>query len=184
MSIQGSVNQLLTVGGSFAGMYGLLNPERKQGRELVKETKSGLGYVSEYLNKHDKIDISKMSKEQLNEFEDTLNITSEREKKIFEDVHNNPNLLKNKEINDAYEDIVKRRDKLDYNNIREQIANRREILNQPTVDDIVKEKKAQGWNISIGYPTDKAQAELQTEGIQKVNQRDAYNQRRKDKGDI
>ena len=45
MSIQGSVNQLFTIGGSFAGMYGLLHPEIAQSRQLVKDTKSRLDYV-------------------------------------------------------------------------------------------------------------------------------------------
>ena len=83
MSIQGSVNQLFTIGGSFAGMYGLLHPEIAQSRQLLKEAKSRLGYAQEYLSKHDIPKVNEMSKEQLNEFEDKVNMTSETVEKIF-----------------------------------------------------------------------------------------------------
>ena len=39
MSIQGSVNQLFTIGGSFAGMYGLLHPEIAQARQIIHDLK-------------------------------------------------------------------------------------------------------------------------------------------------
>ena len=183
MSIQGSVNQLLTIGGSFAGMYGLLHPEISQGRQLVKDTKSRLDYVQESLSKN-KTEVNEMSKEQLNEFEDAVNMTSETEEKLYSDIHKNPSLLKNKEIKKGYDEIVKSKDELDYDDVRKAIANRREELNRPTLDEVVADLQARGVKISWGYPADKAQANLQTEGMQKVNQRDAYDKRRKDKGDI
>ena len=75
MSIQGSVNQLFTIGGSFAGMYGLLHPEIKEGRALMKETKAGMKDVTENLSKLPN-SVSEMSKEELNTLEDKLDVTS------------------------------------------------------------------------------------------------------------
>ena len=184
MSIQGSVNQLFTIGGSFAGMYGLLHPEIAQGRQLLKETNSKLDYVKEYLSNDDKTQVNEMSKEQLNEFEDIVNMTSEASEKIFSDVHKNPSLLKNKEIKEGYDTIVKSKDELKFNDLREGIANRRDVLNQPTLNDVIQKSRDKGFKVSIGYPVDKAQTELQTEGMQKVEQNANYNQRRKDKGDV
>lgn len=183
MSIQGSVNQLLTIGGSFAGMYGLLHPEIAQGRQLVKDTKSRLDYVQENMSKN-KTKVNKMSKEQLNEFEDTVNMASEAEEKLFSDIHKNPSLLKNKEIKEAYNTIVKSKDKLEYDDVRKAISNRREELNRPTLDEVIAELQSRGVKISYGYPAQKAQTELQTKGMSKVQQNADYNQRRKDKGDI
>ena len=183
MSIQGSVNQLFTIGGSFAGMYGLLHPEIAQSRQLLKESKSRLSYVDENLPE-DKIEVNKMSKEQLNELEDRLDMTSETAEKIFSDVHKNPSLLKNKEIKKTYDELVKSKDEFEYNKLREGIANRRDELNKPTLDDVIQEMRDKGFNVSIGYPTDKAQTKLQTEGMQKVEQNANYEKRRKDKGDI
>ena len=125
-----------------------------------------------------------MSKEELNVLEDNLDVTSERAKKILSDVHKNPSLLKNKEIKAQYDGIVRSKDKFEFENIRQNIANRREELNKPTLDKVVANLQAKGVKLSWGYPADKAQSNLQTEGMQKVNQRDAYAQRRKDKGDI
>ncbi|MGN0966610.1 MAG: hypothetical protein ACI4OP_03335 [Candidatus Coprovivens sp.] len=184
MSIQGSVNQLFTIGGSFAGMYGLLHPEIAQSRQLLKETNSKLGYVQEYLSKDDIPNLNEMSKEQLNELEDKVNMTSETAEKLFSDVHKNPSLLKNKEIKETYDTIVKSKDKFEFNDVRKGIANRRDVLNQPTLDEVIQDMRDKGFNVSIGYPTDKAQTKLQADGMQKVNQRDAYAKRRKDKGDI
>lgn len=183
MSIQGSVNQLFTIGGSFAGMYGLLHPETAQARQLVKDTKSRLDYVQENMSK-DKTKVNEMSKEQLNEFEDTVDMTSEVEEKLYSDVHKNPSLLKNKEIKEAYNTIVKSKDELEYDDVRKAISNRRDVLNQPTLDDVIANMQARGVKVSIGYPTDKAQANLTAEGMQKVEQNANYEKRRKDKGDI
>ena len=184
MSIQGSVNQLFTIGGSFAGMYGLLHPEIAQGRQLLKETKSKLDYAQEYLSKDNKTEVNEMSKEQLNELEDKVNMTSEVAEKIYSDVHKNPSLLKNKEIKEKYDTIVKSKDEFKFDDVRKNIANRRDELNKPALDDVIQEMRDKGFNVSIGYPVDKAQANLQTEGMQKVEQNANYNQRRKDKGDI
>lgn len=183
MSIQGSVNQLFTIGGSFAGMYGLLHPEIKEGRALMKETKAGMKDVSENLSKIPN-NVSEMSKEDLNVLEDKLDVTSETAEKIISDVHKNPSLLKNKEIKENYDTIVKSGDKFEFNDLRKGIANRREELNKPTLDEVVADLQAIGVKISYGYPADKAQSKLQSDGMQKVNQRDTYAQRRKDKGDI
>ena len=38
MSIQGSVNQLFTITGAFAGLYGQQHPEIQEGRQLKKVT--------------------------------------------------------------------------------------------------------------------------------------------------
>lgn len=183
MSIQGSVNQLFTIGGSFAGMYGLLHPEIAQSRQLVKDTKSRLDYVQENMSKN-KTKVNEMSKEQLNEFEDTVNMTSEAEEKLYSDIHKNPSLLKNKEIKEAYNTIVKSKDELEYDDVRKAISNRREELNRPTLDEVIAELQARGVKISKGYPTDKAQANLTAEGMSKVQQNANYDKRRKDKGDI
>lgn len=173
MSIQGSVNQLFTIGGSFAGMYGLLHPEIAQGRQLVKDINSRLDYVEENLSKNSKINVNEMSKEQLNEFEDAVNMTLETDDKLYSDVHENPSLLKNKKIKRGYDEIVKSKDEFDYDDVRKAIADRRAVLNKPNIPKRIKV-----------VPKVKAQTELQTEGMQKVEQRDAYDKRRKDKGDV
>ena len=179
MSIQGSVNQLFTIGGSFAGMYGLLHPEISQGKQLMKDIKSRLDYVQESLSKN-KTEVNEMSKEQLNEFEDAVNMTSETEEKLYSDIHKNPSLLKNKEIKKGYDEIVKSKDELDYDDVRKAIANRREVLNKPNIPKMRKIVP----KVTVRHPADIAQTELQTEGIQKVEQNATYEQRRKDKGDI
>ena len=172
MSIQGSVNQLFTIGGSFAGMYGLLHPEIAQGRQLIKDAKSRLDYINEYVSK-DETRVNEMSKEQLNEFEDNIDMLSEAAEKIYSDVHENPSLLKNKKIKKEYDDIVQMKDEIELDDLRKDIANRRDVLNKPNIPKRIKV-----------VPKVKAQTELQTEGMQKVEQNATYEQRRKDKGDV
>ena len=63
--------------------------------------------------------------------------------------------------------------------VKQNIATQRENLSKKqTMKDFVSKYQAQGWNIEL------ASDKLKQEGMQKVNQRDAYAQRRKDKGDI
>lgn len=173
MSIQGSVNQLFTIGGSFAGMYGLLHPEIQEGRQLMKDVKSRSKYIDAYLSKDDDTRVDEMSKEQLNEYEDNIDMAEEAVEKIYSEVHKNPSLLKNKGIKKEYDDIVRMGEEIRYDDLREEIADRREVLNKPNIPKRIKV-----------VPKVKAQTELQTEGMQKVQQNANYDQRRKDKGDV
>ena len=139
MSIQGSVNQLFTIGGSFAGMYGLLHPEIAKRREVMKDIQAGKDIVSKYEGKKD------LSLGETDILEKTV-------QRIEKNIEENPQLMKYPEIEKIYGKIK--------NSSTQRLQLQEEIRKQ------------------------KAQTELQTEGIQKVNQRDAYAQRRKDKGDI
>lgn len=154
MSIQGSVNQLLTIGGSFAGMYGLLHPEIAQARQIIHDLKGAktAGKLSEgYYNVAQDYEETKPNKsaeyfDKAVKYED---IANSAETNIQKRIEENPSLLDNKKVRKAYED------KADYDNFV------REMLGKQ-----------------------KAQTKLQTEGIQKVQQNADYNQRRKDKGDV
>ena len=154
MSIQGSVNQLFTIGGSFAGMYGLLHPEIAQARQIIHDLKGAkiAGKLSEgYFNVAQDYEETEPNKsaeyfDKSTKYED---IANSAETNIQKRIEENPSLLQNKKVLKAYED------KADYDNFV------REMLGKQ-----------------------KAQTKLQTEGIQKVQQNADYNQRRKDKGDI
>ena len=154
MSIQGSVNQLLTIGGSFAGMYGLLHPEIAQSRQIIHDLKGAktAGKLSEgYYNAaqdYEKTEPNK-SAEYFDKSVKYEDIANSAETNIQKRIAENPSLLNNEKIRKAYED------KADYDNIM------REMLGKQ-----------------------KAQVNLKTEGMQKVQQNADYNQRRKDKGDI
>ena len=154
MSIQGSVNQLFTIGGSFAGMYGLLHPEIAQARQIIHDLKGAktAGKLSEgYFNAaqdYEETDPNK-STEYFDKSVKYDNIANSAETNIQKRIEENPSLLDNKKVRKAYED------KADYDNIM------REMLGKQ-----------------------KAQVNLETEGIQKVQQNADYNQRRKDKGDV
>ena len=139
MSIQGSVNQLFTIGGSFAGMYGLLHPEIAQRREVMKDIQASKDIVSKYEGKKD------LSLGETDIIEKTV-------QRIEKNIEENPQLMKYPEIEKIYGKIKKS-------------SSQRLQLQE-------EKRKLQ------------AQTELQTEGMQKVNQRDAYAQRRKDKGDV
>ena len=154
MSIQGSINQLLTIGGSFAGMYGLLHPEIAQARQIIHDLKGAKtagkladGYFNaaqdyEETDPNKSADLSDKSAK----YGDIANSAKTNIQKRIEE---NPSLLANKKVLKAYED------KVDYDNI-----------------------------MKVIFGKQKAQANLQTEGGQKVEQNADYNKRRKDKGDI
>ena len=154
MSIQGSVNQLFTIGGSFAGMYGLLHPEISQARQILHDLKGAktAGKLSEgYFNAaqdYEETDPNKSAEyfDKSSKYED---IANSAETNIQKRIEENPSLLDNKKVRKAYED------KADYDNLM------REMLGKQ-----------------------KAQTALQTEGMQKVEQNADYAQRRKDKGDV
>ena len=154
MSIQGSVNQLFTIGGSFAGMYGLLHPEIAQARQIMHDLKGAktAGKLSEgYFNAAQDYEETEPNKS-AEYFDKSLkyeDIANSAETNIQKKIEENPSLLDNKKVRKAYED------KADYDNLV------REMLGKQ-----------------------KAQAKLQADGIQKVQQNADYNQRRKDKGDI
>ena len=154
MSIQGSVNQLLTIGGSFAGMYGLLHPEIAQARQVIHDLKGAktAGKLSEgYFNAAQDYEETEPNKsaEYFDKSAKYEDIANSAETNIQKRIEENPSLLDNKKVRKAYEN------KADYDNII------REMLGKQ-----------------------KAQVNLETEGIQKVQQNADYNQRRKDKGDI
>lgn len=154
MSIQGSVNQLFTIGGSFAGMYGLLHPEIAQARQIIHDLKGAktADKLSEgYFNVAKDYEETEPNKsaEYYDKSAKYENIANSAETNIQKRIEENPSLLDNKKVRKAYED------KADYDNLMRRMLGKQ-----------------------------KAQTELQTEGMQKVNQRDAYAQRRKDKGDI
>lgn len=154
MSIQGSVNQLFTIGGSFAGMYGFLHPEIAQARQIIHDLKGAktAGKLSEgYFNAAQDYEETQPNKsaEYFDKSVKYEDIANSAETNIQKRIEENPSLLNNKKVRKSYED------KADYDNLV------REMLGKQ-----------------------KAQTELQTEGMQKVNQRDAYAQRRKDKGDV
>ena len=139
MSIQGSVNQLFTIGGSFAGMYGLLHPEVAKRRDVMKDIQAGKDIVSKYEGKND------LSLGETDILEKTV-------QRIEKNIEENPQLMKYPEIEKIYGKIKK--------SYPQRLQLQEEIRKQ------------------------KAQTELQTEGTQKVTQRDTYAQRRMDKGDI
>lgn len=154
MSIQGSVNQLFTIGGSFAGMYGLLHPEVAQARQIIHDLKGAKtadklsqGYFN-VAQDYEETDPNKSADyyDKSAKYEDIANST---ETNIQKRIEENPSLLDNKRVLKAYED------KADYDRLMRSIAKKQ-----------------------------KAQVELQTEGIQKTEQNADYNQRRKDKGDV
>ena len=154
MSIQGSVNQLFTIGGSFAGMYGLLHPEIAQSRQIIHDLKGAKtadklanGYffaAQDYRETEPNKSVEYSDKAA--KYED---IANSAETNIQKRIEENPSLLGNKKVLKAYED------KVDYDNIMRKI-----------------------------FGKQKAQSNLQTEGMQKVEQNSDYEQRRKDKGDI
>lgn len=154
MSIQGSVNQLFTIGGSFAGMYGLLHPEIAQARQVIHDLKGAktAGKLSEgYFNAaqdYEKTEPNK-SAEYFDKSVKYEDIANSAETNIQKRIEENPSLLDNKKIQKAYED------KADYDRLMRSIAKKQ-----------------------------KAQIELETEGMSKVQQNASYEQRRKDKGDI
>ena len=154
MSIQGSVNQLFTIGGSFAGMYGLLHPEIAQARQIIhdlKGAKTADKLADGYSNAAEDYRETEPNKsaeytDKAIRYEDIANSATTNIQKRIEE---NPSLLDNKKVLKAYED------KVNYDNIMRTIFGKR-----------------------------KAQANLQTEGMDKVQQNSDYEQRRKDKGDV
>lgn len=154
MSIQGSVNQLFTIGGSFAGMYGLLHPEIAQSRQIIhdlKGAKTARNLSDGYFNAaqdYEETDPNK-SAEYIDKSVKYEDIANSAETNIQKRIEENPSLLDNKKVRKAYED------KADYDRLMRAI-----------------------------FGKQKAQAELQTEGMSKVEQNANYDQRRKDKGDI
>ena len=154
MSIQGSVNQLFTIGGSFAGMYGLLHPEIAQARQIIHDLKGAktAGKLSDgYFNVAQDYEETEPNKsaEYFDKSVRYENIANSAETNIQKRIEENPSLLGNKKVLKAYED------KADYDNLMRRMLEKQ-----------------------------KAQTELQTVGIQKVQQNADYDQRRKDKGDI
>ena len=154
MSIQGSVNQLFTIGGSFAGMYGLLHPEIAQARQIIHDLKGAktAGKLSEgYFNAAQDYEETEPSKsaEYFDKSVKYENIANSAETNIQKRIEENPSLLDNKKVRKAYED------KADYDNL---------------------------MRVMLGKQ--KAQVNLETEGLQKVQQNAKYDKRRKDKGDI
>ena len=154
MSIQGSVNQLFTIGGSFAGMYGLLHPEIAQSRQIIYDLKGVKteGKLSEgYFNAAQDYEETEPNKsaEYFDKSVKYENIANSAETNIQKRIEENSSLLDNKKVRKAYED------KADYDNLIRGMLGKQ-----------------------------KAQVNLETEGIQKVQQNADYNQRRKDKGDI
>ena len=154
MSIQGSVNQLFTIGGSFAGMYGLLHPEIAQARQIIHDLKGAktAGKLSDgYFNAATDYEETEPNKsaEYFDKSAKYEDIANSAETNIQKRIEENPSLLDNKRVRKAYED------KVDYDNI-----------------------------MRIIFGKQKAQTELQTEGTQKVEQNADYEQRRKDKGDV
>ena len=153
MSIQGSVNQLFTIGGSFAGMYGLLHPEIAQARQIIHDLKGAKtagkladGY-SNAAEDYRETDPNKYADyfDKSAKYED---IANSAETNIQKRIEENPSLLDNKKVLKAYED------KVNYDNLMKKF-----------------------WKTQ-------AQANLQTEGMDKVEQNTNYEQRRKDKGDV
>lgn len=176
MSIQGSVNQLFTIGGSFAGMYGLLHPEVGKRREIMKDIKAGKDILSKY---EDKDDLS------LGET-DILDKTTER---IEKNIEENPQLMKYPEVDKLYGKLKKSYPQR--LGLREAIQDEIRRKTDMVKSDIKSTSKTNyediDWDANDVYVsplTDKAQAKLQTEGMSKVQQNANYNQRRKDKGDI
>ena len=154
MSIQGSVNQLFAIGGSFAGMYGLLHPEIAQARQIIhdlKGAKTADKLANGYYNAAE--DYKETDPNKYVDYSDKSakyeDIANSAETNIQKRIEENPSLLGNKKVLKAYED------KSDYDSIMRKI-----------------------------FGKQKAQTELQTEGTQKVEQNADYEQRRKDKGDI
>lgn len=154
MSIQGSVNQLLTIGGSFAGMYGLLHPEIAQARQVIHDLKGAktAGKLSEgYFNAAQDYEETEPNKsaEYFDKSAKYEDIANKSETNIQKRIEENPSLLDNKKVRKAYED------KADYDKLMRAMAEKQ-----------------------------KAQANLTADGMQKVEQNANYDQRRKDKGDI
>lgn len=154
MSIQGSVNQLFTIGGSFAGMYGLLHPEIAQARQIIHDLKGAktAGKLSEgYFNAAQDYEETEPNKsaEYFDKSVKYEDIANSAETNIQKRIEENPSLLNNEKIRKAYED------KADYDNIIRGMLGKQ-----------------------------KAQTKLQADGMQKVQQNADYEQRRKDKGDI
>ena len=154
MSIQGSVNQLFTIGGSFAGMYGLLHPEIAQSRQIIHDLKGAktAGKLSEgYFNAAQDYEETEPNKsaEYFDKSVKYEDIANSAETNIQKRIEENPSLLDNKKVRKLYED------KVDYDNLIRGMLGKQ-----------------------------KAQVNLKTEGMQKVQQNADYNQRRKDKGDI
>ena len=154
MSIQGSVNQLFTIGGSFAGMYGLLHPEIAQARQIMHDLKGAktAGKLADgYYNAA--IDYEETEPNKSGDYFDKSaryeEIANSAETNIQKRIEENPSLLDNKKVLKAYED------KVDYDNFMRKILRKQ-----------------------------KARANLQTEGMEKVEQNADYEQRRKDKGDV
>ena len=178
MSIQGSVNQLFTIGGSFAGMYGLLHPEIAQARQVKKTSYEAANQVNKGIEELPQ-SLGEMNEEQLNILEDKVNILTNTANKFIDKVRENPSLLKDKQIKKDYEELIKDPDLVDLKQVKQNIATQRENLSKKqTMKDFASKYQAQGWNIEL------ASDKLKQEGMQKVNQRDAYTQRRKDKGDV
>ena len=154
MSIQGSVNQLFTIGGSFAAMYGLLHPEIAQSRQIIHDLKGAktAGKLSDgyfYAAQDYEETEPNKSAEYFDKSARYENIANSAETNIQKRIEENPSLLGNKKVLKAYED------KVDYDNF---------------IRGMLRKQKAQ--------------VNLQTEGMQKVEQNSDYAQRRKDKGDI
>lgn len=166
MSIQGSVNQLFAIGGSFAGMYGLLHPEIAQARQIIHDLKGAKtadklsrGYSNAAQDYQEEANEStnekdfKKNSDKMTEYEDKAskyeNIANNAETNIQKRIEENPSLLANKKVLKAYED------KADYDRLMRSIAKKQ-----------------------------KAQVALETEGMSKVEQNANYEKRRKDKGDI
>ncbi len=175
MSIQGSVNQLFTIGGSFAGMYGLLHPEIGKRREIMKDIQASKDILSKY-----EVKVNDLKPNEL----DILEKTVER---IEKNIEENPQLMKYPEIEKLYSNIKKtypqriELQELAQEEIRKQSdIEKSNIKYETNYDDI-------DWDADDVYVspiTNKAQDSLTTEGMQKVQQNADYNQRRKDKGDI
>ena len=166
MSIQGSVNQLLTISGSFAGIYGLLHPEIAQARQIIHDLKGAKtadklsqGYFNaaqdyqEAANESTNEKDFKKNSDKMTEYEDKASkyedIANNAETNIQKRIEENPSLLANKRVLKVYED------KADYDRL-----------------------------MRVIFGKQKAQANLTAEGTQKVEQNANYEKRRKDKGDI
>lgn len=176
MSIQGSVNQLFTIGGSFAGMYGLLHPEVAKRREVMKDIQAGKDILSKYEGKKD------LSLGETDIVEKTV-------QRIEKNIEENPQLMKHPEIKELYSNIKKSYPKrLGQQELaQEEIRKQADIEKSRIKSEIETNYEDIDWDaddVYVSQITDKAQSKLQSDGMQKVNQRDAYAQRRKDKGDV
>lgn len=176
MSIQGSVNQLFTIAGSFAGMYGLLHPEAAKRKEIMKDIQAGKDTVSKYEGKKD-LSLGER---------DILDKTVQR---IEKNIEENPQLMKDPEVEKIYGNIKKSYpERLAQQELTQEVIRKKADMVKSHIKSASKTNYEDiDWNADDVYVsplTDKPQTALQTEGMQKVQQNANYEQRRKDKGDI